>query len=205
MDYNCFTNANDGALFDDSEPFDWEAICKPIEITKVNTQANTSADTSAITQEPIVDTDTLNNTFAFGTISSVYLFDVCLSYTQTATIALMINITELRLTNCNLTTLEWFALLTKLKQVDVSCNHLTNFNGLPTHELTSLVANNNQIANLNSIVSASHLTHLDLSCNNLTSLSGIAILFNLETFNATNNPIANTTELDYCSIKSLLI
>lgn len=234
--YACFANAND-TLFDDSEPFDWDSICKPIEITdvtnsaiiKTRVQAKTDANTnSAITHEPIVDTDALDNATAFDMIPSVYLFDVRLSYTQTATIAIMINITELHLTNCNLTTLEWFSSLAKLKQADVSCNQLTNLKGLPMHGLTSLAANNNQLANLNNINTASHLNNLDLACNdiddlaplaaiapnlmhldvssnNLTSFNGVSLMFNLETFKALYNPITDATELDYCCITSLLI
>lgn len=98
----------------------------------------------------------------------------------------------LTLHNCGLTSLSGFENLTKLTQLDISQNILTDIT--PLAGLTSLevlTLNNSAVVDLTVLGALTALRELDLSFNSIQNITALSSLTGLQTLNLSNNQIAD--------------
>jgi hypothetical protein len=124
-----------------------------------------------------------------GTVSGdITLLD--LSYDQITSFdgTGLTGLTDLRLNNNSLTSLDNFIFPASLTQLVLSSNQLTSFDGTDLVNLTQLFLNKNGLISLDNFIFPASLTHLNLDENQLTSFDGTG-LSSLTSLNLTDNPL----------------
>lgn len=147
-----------------------------------------------------------NNLDSFQqTLKSLTIKNVSLSSEDLSFIAELINLENLTLEECGLSTSTYFAALTKLKSLNLSLNSIRNISALSSMpDLTELYMHRNALDDLTILSNCTQLEILDVSDNLLNSLSPIATLTNINSLNISNNQIQDISVLKNLTSLSIL-
>lgn len=117
------------------------------------------------------------------------------------------SLTDLTITECNLSTISGLETATTLIRLDLSGNALRNIDAVASlQKLQTLTLKNNAIKTLDAVAACTDLTYLDISFNSITELSPISGLIQLRTLDAGSNTIerlpdmSRLTSLSYLSL-----
>ena len=103
----------------------------------------------------------------------------------------MPEITELDLSNCQISDLSGIESFTSLITLNLSKNIITDISDLSSlTNLETLNLSNNTINNINNIRSLIALTSLNLNSNKISDISAVSSLVNLQTLDVSNNAIS---------------
>ena len=103
----------------------------------------------------------------------------------------MPQITELDLSNCQISDLSGMENFTSLIKLNLSKNIITDISDLSSlTNLETLNLSNNTINNINNIRSLIALTSLNLNSNKISDISAVSSLVNLQTLDVSNNAIS---------------
>lgn len=103
----------------------------------------------------------------------------------------MPEITELDLSNCQISDLSGMENFTSLIKLNLSKNIITDISDLSSlTNLETLNLSNNTINNINNIRSLIALTSLNLNSNKISDISAVSSLVNLQTLDVSNNAIS---------------
>lgn len=103
----------------------------------------------------------------------------------------MSEITELDLSNCQISDLSGIENFTSLITLNLSKNTITDVSDLSNlTNLKTLNLSNNTINNMNNIRSLTALTNLNLNSNKISDITAVSSLVNLQTLDVSNNAIS---------------
>ena len=130
-------------------------------------------------------------------LNHLTLKDCIISSGDLKIIASLPALTELTLSDCNLSNIESLSLASKLTALDLSNNAVQDLSPLSfLSSLESLNLSHNALTSLNAVSSLSSLKILDISYNSLESVAPLIALTQLQELYANNNAIAALTGLD---------
>lgn len=138
-----------------------------------------------------------NNLDSFQqTLKSLTIKNISLSSEDLDFIAELLNLENLTLEECSLSTSTHFTALTKLKSLNLNFNSIRNISALASMpDLTELYMHRNALDDLTVLSNCSQLEILDVSDNLLNTLSPIASLSKIYSLNFSNNQIEDISIL----------
>ena len=138
----------------------------------------------------------LANIASLGTLTDLTVISTTVSKEDLATIAALPLLKNLKLNNCDISSIAPLEKATALNTLDLSNNSIRTLNALTgMQQLTQLNLSNNTLVELDALKSCAALTTLDISSNSVSTLAPLTSLSALAQLNASTNSITTLGEM----------